>query len=232
MARDGTKWAVRTTFPTAGPQSGKTSTTLTFNTTTGPASIPTVNNLLNDVKTFYNAIAGRVGEQVSRTANAIESAAYDLDMADIHHAFGSPVTLLMWTLGASTATGPLPNEMAAVISFRADYGTDPEHGGTTRPRADDRGRIYIGPLDRSASQVVTLPSGQKYAVLEATFVSDMSTAISALKSAASGHGFDLGVWSRKNAVMKDAIFKSVDQSFDVQRRREVEPPGIHTWDVI
>lgn len=232
MARNGQSWAIRTTFLTGGPQSGTTSSTLCFDTTAGPATIPTVNTLLADVKTFFLALAQYYGPQVSRGANLTESAAYDLDLADIHHAFGSPVTLLMWTMGTSTNLNPLPNEMAAALSIRADYGTDPEHGGTTRPRADDRGRIYVGPLNLAAVSAASTPLGLTYAVVDPGFVTAMSNAITALKSAASGHGFDLAVWSRKNAILKDAIFKSVDNSFDVQRRREVEPPGVHTWTII
>jgi len=191
-----------------------------------------VNNLLGDVKTFWLALATYIGPQVYRGTNATEAAAYDLDMADLAHAYGSPVTLLMFTMTAPMNNFPLPNETSAVISIRADYGTDPEHGGTTRPRADDRGRVYVGPFCTGASDTVTTPLGPSYAVVAAGLVTAMTDAISALKGNASGHGFDLAIWSRKTATMKPVIFKSVDNSFDTQRRREVAPPGVHTWVVI
>lgn len=241
MARDGNSWAVKTIFTTAGPKSGKTSSEFHFiwdTVSNGQPLNTDLANLHTSVQHFWNGTAGGattvgyyMGPQVYRGSNGTEIASYNLDLlADgppANH-YGSPVNITNFTLGAAATSNPLPNECAATLSYRADYGTDPEHGLRTRPRADDRGRIYIGPLCDAATSTASIPNGTSYAILYATFVTRCLTQLSGLRTEAAGFRWTLAVWSRKRHQLKPAIDKAMDNNYDTMRKREVVNP-LQTW---
>jgi hypothetical protein len=237
MARDNLHWAIRSTFTTAGPKSGKTSSTFYFLwNAAGTPGTSDLSTLIGDVGAFWNGVSGGasfltnwLGPQILRGSNKLINDAYSIDLDDPHHAFGSPYFTKTTNLAVAGNLTPLPNEVALTASYRAAYGSDPEHDGITRPRASDRGRIYIGPFNTLAMDSVTLPNGTIEAVVAAGLVTAASTALSALNTAATGHNFTMSVWSRREHLFKTVADKSVDNSFDTQRRREVEPPGIQTW---
>jgi hypothetical protein len=154
---------------------------------------------------------------------------YNLDLLDDKHHFGSPVQTYLKTPGTPGTSNPLPNEVAVSLSYRAAYGTDPEHDGVQRPRAQDRGRTYIGPLQTGAIATATAPNGTVVAVVDPTFITRILTSFTTLRVNAFGHQFDLSVWSRHDHQLKEAFYKAVDNSFDTQRKREVEPPGLQNW---
>lgn len=114
----------------------------------------------------------------------------------------------------NTAETALPDEIACVLSFNSSYGSDVEFGaGGTRPRARDRGRIYIGPL---ATNTLTTASTTHEVMFEEDFLTDVVAAASDLKG-------DLeivwSVWSRVDAVLKPVVHIWADNAVDVQRRR-------------
>lgn len=237
MARDGKSVAVRVIWPTTGPKSGTTSNTF-YARWTG-AGVPVfsdVANLMNDVWKFLNGASGGagtitfyLGPQIYRATNSVLMDAYSMDLASTTNIFGAPIYTLQKTPGASAATTPLPNEVAMTLSYRAAYGSDPEHSGTTRPRASDRGRVYLGPLHTGVMGSVTAPNGTITVNVQAAVITAILAAYSTLVSDAVGHSWALSVHSRKERVLKDVASKAMDNSLDTQRRREVEPPSIQTW---
>ena len=234
MARDGLHWATRITFPTSGPPSGKTSNEFHWLWTgTGSPLAADYLALGNLIIAFYNTSGthppcGFIGEQVSRTSSSAEIAWYDLDMADPHHYYGSPTNVQMWTLAPTLGTLPLPNECSGTLSYRSAYNTDPEHNLTTRPRASDRGRIYIGPLDTNAIAKSTLPDGTSVSLLHANFVQGLLDNFTTLRGAAAVDHWDMSVWSRKEQQFKSVAFKAMDNIPDTQRKRGQEQ-GLQNW---
>lgn len=239
--RDGLHYAARGIFLTAGPPGGHTSSEFHFLwNAAGTPSLSDIHTLTDDVIGFWNTVPTGgssyapghwYGPQVSRTPNASELAIYSLDPADPHHYYGSPVNVKTWNLTTGVGTGPpLPNECCAVLSYRADYGTDPEHGGTTRPRADDRGRIYFGPLDVNAINDVVIVSGLHQAQIHPNVSDSLLGGISTLKTATQGHSFTLSVWSRKLQTFKPVLDKAMNVDFDTQRKRGLAT-SLLTWTV-
>jgi len=237
MSRDHQSWAARIVWTTGGPKSNTTNNTLYFKYTGGIAPTPTeMSGIADTAFKFFNGAAGGtgtityfMGPQVKRGSNQALVDLYDLDLADPRHHFGSPVATYQKSPGAGFSSVPFPNECAVVLSYRASYGSDPEHDGVTRPRASDRGRTYIGPLSQAASTTAVLPNGTSVAVVEPNLMSAAMTAASTIVTAAPTSNFLWCVWSRKEAQLKPVAYKACDNSFDTLRRREVEPPGLEGW---
>jgi hypothetical protein len=235
MARDMLHYAARASLLCGGPQSGHVSNEFHFAWAgTGTPATSDWNALATDVAGFYvtSSSAGHpsgyyLSPAVSRVANAHEVAIYALDMADPAHYYGSPVTVGSFTIATGFTGQGMPNEVAVVVSYRADYGSDPEHGGTTRPRADDRGRIYFGPLDAAASGTLTV-LGLSVPVVSSALLTLLSAQISLLATTAFSHHWQMMVWSRKRQQMKEAISKAINQDFDTQERRGLATT-LQTW---
>jgi hypothetical protein len=188
-----------------------------------------------NIKDFYNhagssgfGVGYYLGPSILRGSNTALIDFYDLDLTDAHHYYGSPVGTYLFNLASPGNTTPLPNELAACVSYRADYGSDPEHDMNTRPRADDRARLYLGPLNLAAIQTQSAPDGTTFASLAPGLVTTLQQAITYLLSQALINKFQLSTWSRKKQVFKDVAYKAADDKVDVQRRREVTP-GLLNW---
>jgi hypothetical protein len=229
--RDGTKFACKAVFLCAGPKSGKISNEFHF-VWQGPgtATLTDFGNLATDVAGFYNTmvvatgsnVATFLGNQFSRATNLSAVDVYDIDTANPRDYYGTPVATGTFTLAAAgTGTLSLPNEVAATVSFRADYGGDPEHGMGTRPRADDRGRVYIGPLLQNALAMVTLPTGQKLPTLEPSFMSTCLGALTTMANQSFVHKFRFSTWSRKTQAFKEVVSKAMNNDPDTQQRRSL-----------
>lgn len=198
----------------------------------GATEMAVIESALTD---FYNGtdtggtgltVASFIGPTMSRTIAPVFKH-YSLDGHLNGTAVGSPVrTQNMALLGAGNGGTGLPAEVACVLSYHADYTTDPEFGpgGATRPRARDRGRLFIGPL--SANGCIS----QEATTLR-PYVSDnlRNTLLAAANRLSSFAGLPAfwAVWSRKNAAVHQAIGASVDDAFDTQRRRG-ERPNVRT----
>lgn len=237
MTRDGTHWAMRATFTTTGPRSGTTSNAHYFRwTAAGTPSTADLSSLAGDVATFWNGASGGsstigyyLGSQILRGTGAFAIDAYSLDLADPRHYFGSPVQTYLKNLGTPANLFPIPNECAVVLSYRAAYGSDPEHDGVTRPRASDRGRMYFGPLNTSSMLNASAPNGTIVVNVAPAVLTNIQNAATALKPAVATHNFEWSVWSRKEQLFKPVADIALDNSFDTQRRREVEPSPLLTW---
>lgn len=196
-----------------------------------------VGPLLTAVEAFYNTtasgatiqIANHMSETLDRGTGHAAINVYDITSHLDGSPAGAPVAATTWTLGAA-ATGQTsyPEGVAATLSFRADYGTDVEFGSHARPRARDRNRVYIGPLNSNAfgSDGVT-----QRCLLNASFENDCRRALVALSNTIdiSGLDWNLRVWSRVNAAVKIPTECWMDNRPDYQRRRSDPNPGSRTY---
>lgn len=169
---------------------------------------------------FYNnghdtsaAIGTRMGSQVSRTVAPVLRL-YDITAHVDGSDAGSPVSVrTMANLPAAADAEMLPTEIAAVLTFHSPYTTDPEFGAGTRPRARDRGRLYLGPWGKNNS--VTGTAGRP--VPSATLRAIVIDAAKALRDDPSLNRWS--VWSRAAARTRSVSDLWIDDAWDVQRRR-------------
>lgn len=174
-------------------------------------------------------VAQFMSSAISRTVAPIFRH-YNLDGHLNGSAHGSPVRTNPMALLAAPTSGSvnLPSEVAACMSFSADYGTDAEFSPTARPRSRDRGRVFIGPLNTSAiDEDITT----KRAHLISSFKDTLGGAGARLMNAHSTDASAWVVWSRKNAAVKDVTSIQVDDAFDTQRRRGERPLVRSTYTV-
>ena len=117
----------------------------------------------------------------------------------------------------------LPSEMAVCLTYHTAYLTDPEFGpGGTRPRARDRGRLYLGPL-RDAIRLLATDNepildpdwNQAFGAAAARLVADVDTT--------------WVQWSRRNVSTNVVSAGWVDNAFDVQRRRGPDATARLAW---
>lgn len=197
-----------------------------------------INNLTGTLIDFLNTTIGSaahplcfyLGHSASRASNASEIALFDVSNAlGLHEIAGPPYTVLPFTLGASSTAQTVPEQVCQTIAWRAGYGSDEEFGTHTRPRADDRNRMYFGPLstatyteDEETPTRVTFNTQFQTDVFDA-FVG-MRNAL--LTNGGSSNEWVVMAWSRKNAAIKPAIDFSQQLYPTTQRRRISKRPNL------
>jgi hypothetical protein len=203
---------------------------------TGTPATSDLNAVATATKGFWNTtpplstnpVGYYISSSVARDVNACLIDMYNLNLTDPHHYYGSPVYTLPFTLFATEGTPkPLPNEVAATLSYHSAYGSDPEHAGGTRPRASDRGRAYIGPLEWLAANNV-VSAGMAKPVLDFTFIQTCLASYKRTMATAPPPNWLPAVWSRKEQVFKQVTHYAMDNSFDTIRKRG-DTPGLKTW---
>jgi len=128
--------------------------------------------------------------------------------APIYHSTFTPVT---------ANSGFQQNEVALAMSFHADLTGIAEHGtGGTRPRARNRGRIFLGPLAGTSTEDVG--SGRMRPSSEIMTGLAQAGGVLAANHGTSTH-LRWAVWSRKDQVLRTVTGGWVDNEFDTQRRR-------------
>lgn len=202
----------------------------------GASDFSGVTPLLTAVENFYNTTSGGASEPIgyylsdvlNRGTGACALEVYDITSHLDGSPHGAPVAMTSWTLHAGAGSTSIPEGVAATLSIRADYGTDVEFGPGTRPRARDRNRIYLGPLQLPA---FAEDSTTHRCTLKSTFVADVLA-----KAVYLSASIDLGgdnwvwqVWSRKNAATKVPIQAWMDNRPDYQRRRSDPNPASRTY---
>ena len=166
-----------------------------------------------------NAVGKYIGQSVSRAANACTVSLYSSTDLTGATPFGSPTNITAFTMSSVLTSNALPEEVAAVISYRANLTDVPVEVGDTRPAQRRRGRVYVGPLNDAAGSVVSSlyrPDSQFRTDLGAA-LKGMAQAINATAS------LYFGVWSKADAEVWEAIAGYVDDAWDTQRRRGVSP---------
>lgn len=170
-------------------------------------------NFYNTVPAGHNAIAGFINESILRTANGVTVKFYDLAAHLDGSPHGSPIGIRTFTLGAMVPGAvAAPREIAAALSFHADFGAAVEFAPGSRPRSSFRGRVYIGPLTQSVWQTEGTTGRVNFTQ---TFRETLVTQAAALRDA----GIGWSVWSRRLGQLRDVLVVSVDDAIDVQRRR-------------
>jgi len=138
--------------------------------------------------------------------------------------FGPPTGHYSNNFGGGGGNG-LPAQVAAVLSFHADFTGIPEHGpSNTRPRATRRGRLYIGELNETA--IFSATTGAKETAFTGGFVSALSGAATTLLHVAS---LGWSVFSHKNYALYPVVGGWVDTSPDTTRRRKVQASSRTLW---
>lgn len=190
-----------------------------FGTASAPATTAEQIQVTDAVIAFYNAIVfGGVGVSnwlaacLSRAVGACKVSLFDIFGHLDGTPHGSPIRVTTFTLGAGGTTDSMPDEVAACLSYHSNFGADLEEAGVTRPKARDRGRIYVGPLGLNAIQV---DATTKEAVVTANVRATLNAAGTALIAAVP----TWMVWSRKGAALKPVTGGWTDNAFDTQRRR-------------
>jgi hypothetical protein len=230
-------YLARVKMPTSGDRSSSVSNNLAllFASETDPvsadfaAAATALEGLYNN-GAFEYAISSVISTEVSRVANACSVEFYNVTGAlGVGEAMGSPVAIVDWTMGPNSGGAgnqSLPAQIASVLSFRTTYGSDVEFGVHTRPRADDRGRIYLGPL--SGKVLGTDGDTPPRCVFTSDWLSVISQELSLLITNLNAANWQLMVWSRKEAAMKVVDEKSADLVPDTQRRR-ADNRGLLVW---
>lgn len=221
-------------------------TTLDFSTAQTPQNLLT---------TFINGTIGAqvhplsfyLSPDLDHTSNACSITWTDVTAHLDGSNAGGPFRTDTFTLGAASHTQGLPPSVAVPVALRADYGTDIEHGttaslpstesaidqgapathtGTIRPRARDRARFYLGPLDVGVLGIGGAP-------LQSTFASDLDIAVNGLvqtHNTVSANQFNIVVWSRRAAAVKPVTFYAIPGFFGVVRKRGDETlTRVHSW---
>lgn len=193
-----------------------------FTTAATPPSGSNLDEISDALFDFYNDISGA---QSNSLATYLAPCVDRSDPPQIRHfdlaghldgtAHGSPIRVdAMASLDATGLSTGFPAEVAICMSFRSTYGADAEFTPTTRPRARDRGRIYLGPLISSVGNTDATTGRVKPAQ---SLIDDITIAGARLRDAAGGMIWS--VWSRKGSSLKSVTTVWVDDAWDTQRRR-------------
>lgn len=124
----------------------------------------------------------------------------------------SPIHEITTTPGMSNDSGQLPAELAVCLSFRAQ-------NVSGQPKGRRRGRLYIGPWGSSANSSST---GRVNGAVQASVLA----AAGALWDATTGNVSESVTWeiySPTDDLMHEVARVFVDDAWDIQRRRGVDP---------
>lgn len=138
---------------------------------------------------------------------------------------GSPVDGGNFTLTGPGASSMVAEGLAACVSYRAQYGADVEYGPHVRPRARDRNRRYVGPLNSNA--LILVFSGSNRVTVAPNVCTDLlanTKQVEVITSTGFGIGFgpdqwNLQVWSKTGGFVKPVYEYWMDDRPDYQRRR-------------
>lgn len=189
---------------------------------------------------FYNAVpTGRpssvgsfLSSVLSRGANHMVIRFYDITNHLDGSPAGSPIQDYITALTAAQAGDSMPTEVAMCATIesvgRGEAPVESPDGPDAdlkvdRPRQRNTGRIYLGPFLRAAAVEQTnynRPNAAFRQTVRQAF-KDLAVAVGNIPDAPAV--WDLGVWSRKDAIIRAAGFISIDDAWDTQRRRGQAP---------
>lgn len=227
---------VRVTMPQLGPLDDPVTISLAYESQSSGGQPANTADLINHVPDFFNVTAagstigagGYISPSVDRGANHCRIDVYDVGPHLNGTPHGSPVDSGTFTM-LPTSGIPLPQGIAAAVSFRSDYGADVEFGVGMRPRARDRARFYLGPLTQltcrtedATNRCIFDPTFQTNILAQLYSIHVFATGIEPLDSV-----WALSVWTRKGATFKKATEAWMDDRPDYQRRRS--DPGLKTF---
>lgn len=195
---------------------------------TGPLVVTqAIDGLFNDTHTTGGAphnIAEFISGAVERSALACKVKYYDITAHLSGTPVGSPVAVDSFTLLGSETNNALPREVSCVVTLRGEDwdqvavstpGGAPGPEGDVRPRQRRTGRVYVGPLNTSTLANDTNHRSYVSDVCRGALLNGFFYFQTELVAA----GYQLEVWSRKNASTYPCVRVEVDDAFDIQRRR-------------
>lgn len=180
--------------------------------------IPDIESLNTELKNFYNAslggatIAQYISPRIQRTANASSIRWYRLSDPKPR----APLDVETWTLGPTTDSSSLPQEVAFCLSYRGS-----QESGLNMARR--RGRIYIGPLALSANG--TAQESQPIT----GFMTRVRAGAVALRAGAAAVGAPWVVYSPTGGSHTEIVGGWTDNAWDTQRRRGSNASARITW---
>lgn len=178
--------------------------------TVSPASTPDLAEYTAAIKDFYDDLAGVIGVPLAQNGHEVKY--YDLEITTPPN---YPYGLGAFNLASSPSGSGLPSEVAMCLSFQGIKASG-------FPQSRRRGRVYIGPLSTTINSTGRPSSGARSQLASAAV-----TFCSNLKAAA--NPAVLGVWSHVDSALIIVDNGWVDDSFDTQRRRGVQPTSRTTW---
>lgn len=176
-------------------------------------------------------LGAALGTSASRVSNASELVLYDIANAlGLGELAGSPYDVTPFTLAASDGFQGLPEQVCQTVSWRAEYGSDAEFGTHTRPRANDRNRMFLGPLSvATITSDTEMPSRIEFTTAFLGHVHEaFVTTMASLSTATATDHFVLQAWSREKAEVKPAEEFSEQLYPTTQRRRLSSRPNL-SW---
>lgn len=192
--------------------------------TDSPNAEAVAGSVTTQLELFYAAIRSFLSNTLSQEVNANRVKLYRLTPGQAgpqDDVLGPPLAQRSWSMGP-TATGSAAAELAVALSFNADIFGISEEQGTSRPANRRRGRVFIGPLgDNTGVPEPTTnelrPSdGFRNSILDA--VMTMNANLAAIAPAIIHVAY-----SAMDNVTRPIVRYSVDNAYDVQRRRGVRP---------
>lgn len=163
----------------------------------------TISSIKSALVTFYEALDTYKSDEQAWALTTYKF----FDLSDPEPRY--PVDEGVLGLSAAPSASALPRELAICLSFHGDFGSG-------EPSGRRRGRVYFGPLS-----VVPLNSDGQ--VTSAAVTAFASAGTNLLSTSTLASGWSWGVYSRADSALWDVTGGWVDNSFDVQRRREQKP---------
>ena len=166
-----------------------------------------------------NLIETHYSNQIDRGTDKMQVTFTDLTGHLDGTGLGSPDFVSTHDLPAASGS-PAPEEVAAVLSFKADTAGLLEVSGATRPKSRRRGRLYLGPLNTGT--FATAGAGVFLALaFQGTILGAAENFLAQVP--------EWSVWSRADAAVHPVVDGWLDNAFDTQRRRGVRANGRTTW---
>ena len=172
-------------------------------TATAPALLtPLIKDFYDDLVTYYPTTIAQNGHEIKYTL---------LPGTPPNYPFDTDV----WNFATAPNGVSMAEELAVCLSFQGD-----KEAGL--PQARRRGRIYIGPLDNTSANG-NRPSS--------AIITSLANAAASFADAVTNLGGNTwwAVWSVANQEGVPISNGWVDNAWDVQRRRGVDPTSRTTW---
>ena len=166
------------------------------------------------IKAFYDSLRTYLSPAIAGSGHMVKWYAVDQPAPNY------PYLETTWNIQQPLGSSGLPSEVALVTSFEAIR----QNGS---PQASRRGRIYIGPLSTTANTAGRPSPAFVTALAKATQLLVLDSADSTGPMAATR----LVVYSTKYGNSAEVFDGWVDNAFDTQRRRGVDPSSRLSWDV-
>jgi hypothetical protein len=172
------------------------------NSANGAANIETL------LFSFYDDIQALYSSDVAQNGHTLK--VYDLNDPQPR----APILEETYNFTAAPSGGPLPHQLAIVMSFQGDRSS-----GVSQARR--RGRVYLGPLKSTL-----VATGGRFSPSSITTI---NTAAEDLLTAANLTTTNWVVWSPTSGASVQVTNGWCDDTFDIQRRRQRDATSRNVW---